>query len=107
MGTALHLQNSTGANYVIKPTLLSHLNCQNNLINYSLHDNVTKLLQMTYNSKREYPVFKRNRSQRGFAPEVFNKQMSCWSATILKGYSEIIAVTAPSIFIKSEIFAFW
>ena len=25
----------------------------------------------------------------------------------LKGYSEIIAVTTPSIFIKSEIFAFW
>ena len=27
-------------------------------------------------------------------------------ASYLKGYSEIIAVTAPSIFIKSEIFAF-
>ena len=25
----------------------------------------------------------------------------------LKGYSEIIAVTAPSMFIKSKIFAFW
>ena len=28
-------------------------------------------------------------------------------AVILKGYSEIIAVTTPSIFIKSEIFAIW
>ena len=26
---------------------------------------------------------------------------------ILKGYSEIIVVITPSIFIKSEIFAFW
>ena len=26
---------------------------------------------------------------------------------LLKGYSEIIAVTTPSIFIKSEMFAFW
>ena len=26
---------------------------------------------------------------------------------VLKGYSEIIAVTTPSIFIKSDIFAFW
>ena len=27
--------------------------------------------------------------------------------SLLKGYSEIIAVITPSIFIKSEIFAFW
>ena len=36
-----------------------------------------------------------------------NKVANAISLYFLKGYSEIIAVTTPSFFIKSDIFAFW
>ena len=43
-------------------------------------------------SKKEHKVIKRKEKRNN---------------PILKGHSEIIAVTTPSISIKSEIFAFW
>ena len=69
---------------------------------------------------RDVAIFSAAKTTEGHWMLLFNvsKNQLAWSHHILilhfpheygmlKGYSEIIAVTAPSILIKSKIFAFW
>ena len=76
----LHAQKSLGTSCIkINVLWIDWIKCSLNWIEFSIG---TEMEMWTNNS-------------------VLNRQVK------LKGYSEIIAVTTPSIFMKSKIFAFW